>query len=90
MAEKKGAGGEPQAYDKSTGRYGVGSRIAKSDEEKLAHLKRIYDTVDTSDEPIPRSLSAKARNYDVRMPNGEIAHFAEGTHISNKQVFAGA
>ena len=83
MAEKKGAGGKPQTFDPKTGLYGRGS-------VKLEKLKRIYDTIDTSDEPIPRSLSAKAKNYDIRMPDGSTVHIAEGTHIVNKQVFAGA
>ncbi len=45
---------------------------------------------DLSDEPIPRSLSAKAKNYDIRMPDGSVARIAEGTYITRKQVFAGA
>lgn len=83
MAKKKGAGGKPQTFDPKTGLYGI-------DSVKLERLKRIYDTIDISDEPIPRSLSAKAKNYDIRMPDGGIAHLQEGTHITNKQVFAGA
>ena len=40
MAEKKGAGGKPQTYDESTGRYGNGSgnksvRNSTSQSEKI-------------------------------------------------------
>lgn len=51
---------------------------------------RSRQTIDLYDEPIPRSLSAKAKNYDIRMPDGSVAHLQEGTRITNKQIFAGA
>lgn len=39
---------------------------------------------------IGRSVSAKAKNYDVLdLANGEIFHFVEGTHLQNVEVFAG-
>lgn len=92
MPEKRGGGGKPQRFDKTTGRYGGDGKIFVRDEhvdEILAHLKQIYETVDTADEPVPRSLSAKAKNYDIRMPDGTIAHLVEGTYIANKHVFSG-
>lgn len=48
------------------------------------------NSVDLSDEVVPKSVGAKYRNYDITMPDGETAHLAEGTHITNKEVFAGA
>ena len=51
---------------------------------------RSRQTIDLSDEPIPRSLSAKAKNYNIRMPDGSVTHLQEGTRITNKQIFAGA
>lgn len=36
-----------------------------------------------------RSLSAKAMNYDIELPDGEITHLTEGTRISNVKVIAG-
>ncbi len=49
MAEKKGAGGEPQAYDERTGRYGGGSENANREAEttKIKSAIRIY-----SDDPV--------------------------------------
>lgn len=41
------------------------------------------------DEQLPRSVGAKWRNHDIGMPNGEIAHFVEGSKLQNKEVFAG-
>ena len=49
-----------------------------------------YVCIDLSDEIVPKSLGAKYSNHDIKLPNGEIVHLAEGTHITNKQVFAGA
>lgn len=42
------------------------------------------------DDFIGRSLSAKAKNYDIFDPtSGETFHFAEGTKIQNREIFAG-
>lgn len=38
---------------------------------------------------IGKSVGAKAKNYDIRLPNNEIAHLSEGTRITNVQVIAG-
>ena len=49
----------------------------ESDEE---YLKDTY---------IGTSLSAKAKNYDIELPNKEITHLTEGTWITHKQCIAG-
>lgn len=38
---------------------------------------------------IGRSLGAKAKNYDVKLPNREIVHLTEGTSVTNVNVIAG-
>lgn len=38
---------------------------------------------------IGRSLGAKAKNYDIKLPNKEIVHLTEGTRVTNVQVIAG-
>ena len=38
---------------------------------------------------VPRSVSAKALNYDVVDSDGTIYHFVEGTRIQDIEVFAG-
>ena len=38
---------------------------------------------------IGKSVGAKAKNYDIRLPNNEIVHLSEGTRITNVQVIAG-
>ena len=88
MAQKKGAGGKPQTYDENTGRYG--SSIATPAE--LLRLKEIgveEDVVRLPDETIPRSVGARWANYDIKMPDGSVAHFVEGTKLHNIEVFAG-
>ncbi len=42
-----------------------------------------------ADEYIGKSVGAKVTNYDILMPDGSIAHLAEGTYIKNKEVIAG-
>ena len=91
MAEKTGAGGKPQEFDERTGEHSSlpsAGRLVDGYERRFG--KKVSGGIDLSDEAIPRSLSAKAKNYDIRMPDGSIAYIEEGTHITNKQVFAGA
>ena len=42
-----------------------------------------------TDEVIGRSVGASAKNYPVRLPNGNHAKFAEGSTISKIKIFAG-
>ena len=83
MAEKKGAGGKPQEFDKHSGRYvsdyvGIGT-------EDLCNRQ----IIELPDEILPKSLSAKWANYDIAMPDGTVAHFVEGSKLHNIEVFAG-
>ena len=55
--------------------------IIKNDKSK--------DFLNLPDEQLPFSVGAKWANINILMPNGEIAHFVEGSKIINKQVFAG-
>lgn len=54
-------------------------------------LQEMYDsqTIHLPDEILPRSLSAKWANEDIKMPDGTIAHFVEGSKLHHKEVFAG-
>ena len=38
---------------------------------------------------IGRSLGAKAKNYDIELPNREIVHLTEGTRVTNLETIAG-
>lgn len=38
---------------------------------------------------VGRSLGAKAKNYEIKLPNGEKVHLTEGTRVTNIQVIAG-
>ena len=54
--------------------------IRKPDDENILRLP---------DFEIGRSLGAKAKNYDIEMPDGEIINLTEGSRITNIQVIAG-
>lgn len=41
------------------------------------------------DEQLPVFISARWINEEIKMPDGSIAKFVEGSKIINKQVFAG-
>ena len=48
------------------------------------------DTIKLEDGIVPRSLGARAMNYDILSPEGDrYYHYAEGTKIQNREVFAG-
>ncbi len=47
------------------------------------------ETVAEEDWHIGRSLSAAAKNYDVKDSNGDVYHFIEGTKLRNVETFAG-
>ena len=46
-------------------------------------------TIKAEDFFVGRSLGAKAKNYDIKLPNGERVRLAEGTRVTNVQVIAG-
>lgn len=75
---KKNRAGEDQPVDEKQ-RYA---------EMSTAELKA-QQTIKLPDEQLPRSLSAKWANEDVKMPDGTIAHFVEGSKLHHKEVFAG-
>lgn len=52
-------------------------------------LERGKDTYSLPDEVLPKSLSARWINQDIKMPDGTVAHFVEGSKLHNIEVFAG-
>ncbi|MCL2463121.1 MAG: minor capsid protein, partial [Defluviitaleaceae bacterium] len=48
-----------------------------------------HDSVYLPDIQIFQSLGAKARNYDILLPDNEIVNLSEGTKITNVEVIAG-
>lgn len=68
---------------------GGGHGGAKASEKALDKYGK-SDIIRLEDYYIGRSLSAKAKNYDVFDPStNETFHFVEGTKIQNREVFAG-
>lgn len=41
------------------------------------------------DETFPKSVGAKWSNEDIKMSDGSISHFVEGTKLTHQEVFAG-
>ena len=93
MASKIGAGGKPQEYDESTGRYGDSPDYTGKGKEYRQNTpyEEILgkDTIPLPDETLPRSVGARWANYDIQMPDGSVAHFQEGSKLHHKEVFAG-
>lgn len=58
-------------------------------ELKERQEQELPQTYSLPDEKLPISLSARWMNYEIELPNGKIAHFAEGSKLQNKEVFAG-
>lgn len=69
-------------------------------EEKINSMRRTLsankrqilsdDIVNLCDEYIPKSVGAKFKNYDIMdLQTGEKYHFAEGSKLQDKEVFAG-
>lgn len=44
---------------------------------------------ESSEFTVGRSIGAKAKNYDIELPNKEIVHLTEGTRVTNIQTIAG-
>ena len=56
----------------------------------LSALQALPTVIAQEDFAIGKSLGARALNYDVKDPKtGKIYHFAEGTQITQVEVFAG-
>lgn len=47
------------------------------------------DKVDSEDIVVGKSVGAKAKNYDIELPNKEIVHLTEGTRVTNIKTIAG-
>ena len=56
---------------------------------KAGKSQKSVDNSFENDIIIGRSVGAKAKNYDIRLPNKEIVHLTEGTSVTHIQVIAG-
>ncbi len=68
-----------------------GEHVATESEQKRLEELGISekDSISLPDERLPRSLSARWANEDIKMPDGTVAHFVEGSKLHHKEVFAG-
>ena len=62
---------------------------AYKDYQKSLEKSSESDTMVLPDIEIGKSVGAKAKNYDIKLPNAEIIHLSEGTRVTNVQVIAG-
>lgn len=73
-------------HDPKTGRFTSGGGATTT----MLTKESTSDVLHLPDIEIGRSLSAKAKNYEVDdLRTGEKFYFAEGTHLQNVEVFAG-
>ncbi|MCL2095986.1 MAG: hypothetical protein FWH10_03690 [Oscillospiraceae bacterium] len=67
------------------------SSIIDTDGVKTMNVGKSFDEdiLRLPDIEVGRSLGAKFRNYDIMLPDGEIANLTEGSIITNIEVIAG-
>ncbi len=70
------------------------SRVALREQQKAELLEAIASQMDDGimnfeDFYIGRSLGAKAKNYEVTLPDGTTTHFTEGTWLQGSETIAG-
>lgn len=86
---------ERWARDPKTGKtYTVPGSMTYKQEGLAKSVKPLEKSTESGimslpDIEIGKSVGAKAKNYDIRLPNNEIVHLSEGTRITNVQVIAG-
>lgn len=72
----------------------------KENKDKINEQKRInyhakaeiisQEKTGLKDEYVPKSVGAKVTNYDIMdLETGEFYHLSEGTHLQDKEIFAG-
>ena len=76
--------------------FAYSSWRTRSEMEEIRRLEQKYtsqslfpSTIPLPDEQLPRSVGAKWANYEITMPDGDVAHFVEGTKLQDKEAFAG-
>ena len=57
--------------------------------QKPLKIRTENDIIFEEDIEIFRSVGAKATNFDIELPDGEIVHLTEGTRVTKIQVIAG-
>ena len=72
-------------FDESKHKRDKLGRFTKMSTEEL----RKYLMVSLNDEVIPKSVGARWINQEIKMPDGSVAKFVEGSKITDKEVFAG-
>lgn len=64
--------------------------LKHAEQSKILTKSGNSDTMEKeSDIYIPKGVGAKARNYDIELPNKEIVHLTEGTRVTNIKTIAG-
>ena len=61
---------------------------SKNSQKPLTNSSK-NDKIQSPDIQVGKSVGAKAKNYDIELPNNEIVHLTEGTRITNIETIAG-
>ena len=67
---------------------GYKQKSSKNSQKALENSKN-SDTIKLPDFQVGKSVGAKAKNYDIRLPNREVVHLTEGSRVTNVRVIAG-
>ena len=69
--------------------YALGNHAGNVTTRETLDIVHNSSTMGSDDLWIGKSLGAKAKNYEVELPNGEKVHLSEGTRISKIETIAG-
>ncbi len=75
----------PRDNDGKFSKKGAGSLSPNTDDIPKIKKSKLF----LPDEFLPNSVGAKWANADIKMSDGSIGHFAEGSKLTHQEVFAG-
>ena len=69
--------------------YALGNLAGNVSARESLDIVHNNSTMESDDLWIGKSVGAKAKNYEIELPNGEIVHLTEGTRITRIETIAG-
>jgi len=69
--------------------YALGNLAGNVTTRETLDIMHNNSTMESDDLWVGKSLGAKAKNYEITLPNGEVVYLTEGSRITNVQTIAG-